>query len=194
MRLYDPVKNPYISSEAIDDPSTAGVGASMRTQIRVGQIITFALVQGTLIFAGIMAYMVMGKNPVGAPPANGRDTLFLGIGIALALGACAIAVVAASTIRRLAVQRFREQFDSDSVTSSPDSAAPPAVNELIARLQAATLVGQAAMEGAAFANAVLLMLSGNLLHLAVITVMVIGIIWQTPTVGKRQRVIEEAMI
>jgi hypothetical protein len=192
--VYDPVKNPYISSDAIEDPSTAGFGSSMRTQIRVGQIITFALVQGTLIFAGIMAYMVAGNNPVGAPQANGRDTLFLGIGIALAIGACVIAVAAASMIRRLAVQRFREQCDSDSVMLSPDAAAPPAVNELIARLQSATLVGQSAMEGAAFANAILLMLSDNLLHLAVIAAMVIGIIWQTPTVGKRQRVIEEAMM
>ncbi len=187
--MHDPVQNPYISPEAIDNPSTAGFGSSIRAQVRVGQIITFALVQGTLLIAGIMVYMTLAQKP----QVNNRATLFLAIGIMLAVGACVIALAVASTIRRLAVQRFREQCDRESGNVSAESAASPAVNELLTRLQSSTLVGQAAMEGAAVANAVLLMLSGNLLHLAVITVMLIGIIWQTPTVGKRQSVIERAL-
>lgn len=173
--MDDPVQNPYLASQS--DEEVSSNSTNVRRAVRQGQIITFAMVQGVVVIAVLFAFMARDTKP-------DDDMLMPVIGIAVAIVALGIATVIPMLIIRGAIENYRGSADEPN-SPSIDTELGPAVSTLVARRQTATLVSQAALDGAATANLVLMLLDGHLLLHGVITgVLIVGIVLQVPTTGK----------
>ncbi|MGB7346137.1 MAG: hypothetical protein WBD20_18105 [Pirellulaceae bacterium] len=205
--MTDPVQNPYIT------PGSAGSGGDANPSIkgvaRVGMIITLAMVQGIVVITAIILYLTIDNDkldPNGAAQprvaAEPTDWLMPGLGLLFGLIACVAAFVVTRVMKSIAMNKFRQH---NSLHSTPHSDIPrsdiprsgiqstPQVTQLLGALQTKTIVGQVILEGAAVINAVFMMIDGNLIHLAVIGILIAGILFQLPTVSKYQAMIDEAV-
>ena len=183
--MDDPVKNPYISPADTAKSSTFGGETTLIGYVRTGQIITFSLIMGVVFMAGIL--MVIGKD--GEP--NSKPELFLWLGVGLGCLACVASFVLSRVLRAQALSSFRQQASDADLPAADDKLVTPAVHQLLSSAFTAQLVGQSVLEGVAVVNAILMLLDHNLLHLAVIAVMIVGIALHVPTTAKRQELIEE---
>lgn len=192
--MTDPVQNPYISTDSNDENAPGG---SLTEFVRPGQIITFALVQGVLVIAAVMYFFVM-DDPVvpnaapNAMPAGNGDLVLPGIGIVAAIGACAFSFVITKMLRRTIISKYQSTETNPQKVTSQDVSLTPAMRGLMQGSQTCTLVGQAILEGAAVINAILMIVDNNLIHLGLIAVLVVGIVIQVPTVGKKWALAREA--
>ena len=191
--MNDPVQNPYISPDSVDQNGPSG---SLTGFVRLGQIITFALVQGVLFTTAIMYFMMDDPavaNPVtNSPPAGNGDLVLPGIGIVAAIGACMIAFVLTKMLRRTIIAKYRATETTPQQVTSQDVSLTPAMRQLMQGSSTGTLVGQAILEGAAVMNAILMLVDNNLIHLVPIAILVIGIVIQFPTVGKKWQLAVDA--
>ena len=182
--MDDPVKNPYISPADVAKSSSFGGEMTLIGYVRTGQIITFSLIMGVVFMVGILMAIDSGEDK------NARE-LFLWIGVGLGSLACVVSFALGRVLRAQALSSFRNQSSGDDVLEVDDKVVTPAVHQLLSNAFAAQLVGQSVLEGVAVANAILMLLDHNLLHLAVIVVMIVGIALYTPTISKRRELIEE---
>ncbi len=188
--MDDPVRNPYISPSNVGNADATGVNTSLLQHVRTGQLLTFSMIVGVIVMVGILTMVV--RNPDNAKPDNAKK-FFLEIGLGAGCVAC-IASYAVSTFQhRRALASFREQCGSEDAVVSDDELLAPAVTQFLANIFAATLAGQAVLEGAAVINVVLMVIDGNLLHLAVVAVMIVGMAMYTPTVARRRALIEQGL-
>ena len=192
--MNDPVQNPYTSP---DSPDTSGSGGSLTGFVRIGQIITFAFVQSILFITAIMYFMMddpASTNPAApsATPAGNGDMVLPGIGIVAAIGACVIAFVLTKMLRRTIIAKYRATEMNPQKVTSQDISLTPAMLQLMQGSQTGTLIGQAILEGAAVMNAILMLVDNNPIHLAPIAILVVGIVLQFPTVGKKWQLAREA--
>ncbi len=163
--------------------------------MKTGLIITFALVQGIVFVALVMLYLVLGGNEEQAAQADGggtNDLIMLGIGLFVTLIACAAAVLVPMALRRQAIEKFQSSGEQVELPLYVDASLTPAAQQLVGASLSWTIVGQAVLEGAAMLNLVLMVVDSNLLHVALSAICVIGIVLQTPTVGKKKQLIENA--
>ncbi len=195
--MDDPVRNPYLSTNPSDEAARGGgSGGSLVAHVRTGQIITFALVQGVVLIGAVMAYLALDApaNPVppGATPA-GEDFILPAIGIAVAVSCWIAALIVSSVMRRKAADQLSESGEKVDLPYRADALLTASIREFLAASQTATIVGQAACEGAAVANLILMLVDGNWIHLPFAVICVIGIAVQVPTTGKLQNAIEVAV-
>lgn len=177
---------------------------TIRSQVRTGQIISFALVQGVILTTAVLTYLAFGT---GAGQAEGHAAggavsegelggeggfLLPLIGLAVAVGCGVAAAVVPKILRGSAVERFRASGGSLPLPTPPEAELPPAAARLLGSWTAATLVAQALLEGPAIFNAVLMVIQPHYGYLVLIAVMLAGIAMQTPTVEKVQRFLETA--
>ncbi|QDT09934.1 hypothetical protein [Planctomycetes bacterium K23_9] len=198
--MNDPVQNPYIAPGAVDS-SDIGI-AAIKDRVRIGMIITFALVQGVVFATGIMLFLMLngddgvaaGAQPAAAQPAGAGDLVLPGLGIAIGVGACVAALVVGGMMKRISINHFRAQLSAAGIKQVDHTATqfPPQVDQLINASRARTIVGQAILEGAAMLNVILMFLDDNLIHLVPIGVLIAGIVMLLPTVGKKLALVEQA--
>lgn len=186
------------------DPGSRSGGSgptTIQAQVRTGQIISFALIQGIILVTAVMTYLAFGSAPGDAQAegevadelagADGGFALPL-IGAAVTVAAGIAAVVLPRVMRQTAMERFRASGHSLPLPVAPEAELPPAATQLLGSWSAATLIGQALLEGPAILNAILMMIDPHVGYLALIAVMLAGIAMLTPTVDKVQRFLEAA--
>lgn len=190
----DPAQNPYTVNQVERENV---VGGERTTQaVRTGQIITFALVQGVVLITAIMTWMVISGAEDGDPIFSITDDskIMLTVGFVVAVTAMA----ASYLLNFLSRSSAKAQFGGSGQVWNPreenGGPMPAELQPLVGRFQTRTLIGQAVLEGAAVFNAVLMGVNENLLHLAFIIVLGIGIALQFPTMGKLVRWIEDAQM
>ena len=176
-------------------PPAGALGSSLTAHARTGQIITFALAMGLLMMSAVLSYVTLGADntpPVGMLPGAGGDVIIPVIGVLLTIGGCLAAAIIPPMMRRSAAAKIRGYGVPLDQPTGADGAITPQVRELLDKSQAATLVGQAQLEGSATICLVLMLLDGRLLYLGFVLVCLIGIVLLAPTTGKLQETVENA--
>jgi hypothetical protein len=193
----DPVQNPYIDAGSFDAQGDSG--ASIKERVRIGMIITFALVQGLVIMTAIILFVSQGDAPIpadnaGAMPPAGGDWVLPGIGLVACIGACFASFFVVTMMKRVATGKFRSEAPpkTQPLNLASEKALPRPVAQLLGASQTWTIVGQAILEGAAVINVVLMLIDHNYIHLAAIGILIAGIVIQLPTVSKSLTLIENA--
>ncbi|WP_168566155.1 hypothetical protein [Crateriforma spongiae] len=165
--------------------------------IRIGQIITFALIQGLILIAAVMTYMTLSSadqreavaQEMAAEerePAGAGDLVLPGIATAFTAISLAAAFFLPPTIRKAAVQRFRaEQSGGFTVPDGDDPIEGP-MRYLSGGDQAARIVTSAIFEGVGVMGSILMMIQGDLLFLIFPAIGIAGIASQFPTLTKVQ--------
>ena len=134
------------------------------------QIIVFSLVMGVVLFLGIVLRNLNKPWTLLGPDHQWHMLILAGIAIPPAL-------IVPGIIRR-SRRPVGDPAATQVMTGEPlhDAAIAAAI-----RLQLATIVGCALLEGPAFANTVALMISGDRIHLIVTGVLVLGVVCWFPT-------------
>lgn len=174
-------------------------GPSIRSAVFVGQIITFALAKGAVIFSAVAVYLVLSGTFIGdggnEAAGNGAGATAGGLTLgqalpllgALLLAAGGVAAVwVPGLIRNKAIGRFRQSGETIDHPLAEQTPLPPAtpIGELVAGLMSATLVSQAILEGVASANAIFIILTGQWFLMIPASIAIFGIVVQVPTAGK----------
>jgi hypothetical protein len=183
-------QNPYRTSSAQSPLATASIPPAavepLSGAVMTLRIIIFALTQGVLVF-GIVAVV---QN-------WGKPQTLLGNWEPLNLIMLAMAVTLAPLAAVLPLVIFRQMTGSTAPHPHQQPAASdPEVATVLAiqgRWQAAAIIGAAMLEGAAFANLVAYLLSGELLNLIVAGVCLLGIAAFFPLPGSSERRIEREL-
>lgn len=185
-----PIQNPYLSSDEVQTSSTDGGTVGSRT--RVGQIISAALGLGILMTTGVMLSVAFG-SPSEDSFATQEFVLLL-VGMMVCVGSLTVATVAGLALRRRAIKTYAATLGDQAPKIETGTPATGALGTLLGQLQVRQIVGQAVLEGSAMINAMLMMVDGNLLHIAPIAVALISVLLMTPTIPKTQAVIDSAFL
>ena len=190
----DPAQNPYTAGQS--DTGEVHAAQAIKGGIRTGQIITFALVQGVVVITAIMAYLVVSGAEDGQAlfQTTGESLTNLIIGAVLAVVAIGVCLAIRMVMRNQSMSRFQPLKKPFRLQDSKNSNVPGTISNLIGAYHTRNLVGQAVLEGATVINAMLIMLSDNLMHLVPIAVLLVGIVLQVPTLGKVKQWIEDAQL
>lgn len=139
-------------------------------QVRILQIIVFALVMGCVTFAPI-AFFVSGN----IERAEGEDVFPVVSAMAVAFGAVALIaqLIIVPLLRRQSRQRLAQQTEPHDGTAA----------QLLGSLQSSTIVGAAISEAACFFNLIAYLLEAQPYTLAVAAVLVLTIAMRFPTVN-----------
>ena len=202
--MTTPIQNPYTRGQS-SEGDQAGNLTTIASTVRVGQIITFALVQGVIVVAAVMTYLAFGNREVDqqladaqdaadffAMPSSADDWLLPALGIAVAVGAAVVALVVPNLMRRSGIIDFRATGTSLDVPVDPKQSLPWPASKLMGTYLTSKIVGEAVLEGAAMLNLVLLMLDQSVLHYVPIAALLAGIALQFPTISKAQHFLELA--
>jgi hypothetical protein len=132
--------------------------------------------------------------PAGNMPTEAGEWVLPAIGIAACIGACVASWFVVTMMKRVAIRKFRAESTDEILREDFQSAStfPHQVAQLLGASQAWTIVGQAILEGAAMMNGMLMIVDGNLIHLAAIAILIVGIAIQFPTVSKKLALIQQA--
>lgn len=183
--MNDPAKNPYTASaDAAGAAFTSGaklntVGAT----VTMGWVITAALLGGVVLMTALMIYLAFSDPPEegGWFRFGGDSMLLLIVGYVVFFGGVVGAIAARLFIQQQGIARFQARQRELPEPLDGDTPLPAEAQHFVGSLMAATLVGQALLEGPAIANAILMMLESNLAHLVPIGLAAIGIVLQVPT-------------
>lgn len=183
--MNTPIRNPYTNPN--DGPGYPKYSGSLSQLARTGMIITFALAQGTVAVGAILWF-------IGGGDGDGEtDTIYLAVGFAATLGSCLVAGFVPPLIRSAAVSRFRSEGNSVERPIDTEAQLSDPCARLVGGGLTASLIGQAAMEGAAIINLILMFIGGgNLIHVGLAVVGLIGIAMLTPTLGRLTTLVEQA--
>ena len=189
----DPVRNPFVAPSETGNRSDHAISGSLGSAVRTGQIITFALAQGLVVMAAILGFLGADGAPQGGQQAAADGLVLPGVGLLVTIGSCFAAALIPGIVRRAAIAKVQARGEKIELPVNSDATMTRPIQHLAGSSQTATLIGQAALEGAATVNLIFMLLSGNfLLHLALAGVGLVGIVLLTPTIGKLQRLIEDA--
>ncbi|MCM2374389.1 hypothetical protein [Aporhodopirellula aestuarii] len=198
------------SSDSVDNSETAGIGNQQSTPttlsglVRVGQIISFAMVTGVITISVVFAMLLLKREE---PPHDDVMLVALGGGVfVMALGS---AFFLWMTLRSAAVTKLHRHPEVAELLSGgaaasqsardawenwdQDEALPPPLRPFLGAMQTSCLVAQAVLEGAAIANLVLALIDGNALHFVFVLFSLVGIAALTPTTGKMRGHIRAAL-
>jgi hypothetical protein len=177
--------NPYASPRGSLAIGPAAIPDSarepLRAAIRTLRIIVFALAAGVVIFGFFVVFQIAVKPVVLAGKLEPLNLILLGFGgLMLLLGA----------VLPPLLFHLRAQNPPAKVTW-PAEAEP--VMEIQSRIQTATIIGCALFEGGAFANLFGYMKTGELLHLILAALLVVGILARFPLPGACEAKIEREL-
>lgn len=192
------VSDPEDSAEPIA-VGGSGTRATLATVARTGQILTFVLIQSTVLVACIFLFMTLREQqaevprPVPGEEAAEGDVVLPIAGTLLTLGAAAASFLIPTMKRKSAAASYLATSERVRMPIDPDATLTPGLTQFIAVWQSSALVGQALLEGAAIMNLVLMHIDGHRLHLAFAGACIIGITLHTPFVGRMHHAIENMM-
>lgn len=143
---------------------------TIKSVVRTGQIITFALAKGLVLIA--IAAIVLSGNQDGAANVPGDRIDQKGvmadsgeilpiIGFAVFVLAAVAGIVVPGFIRASAIHDFQQSGQRLPATIEVDAPLTQEAGQLMNRLMVSTLIGQAIFEGAGTLNLVLLMLTNQ---------------------------------
>lgn len=159
--------------------------APLSQQIRVLQIIVFALAMGLFVFAGVATGQSFGKPQTLAGKFEPMNVAMLAFGgVALVMGIVLPGIM------------FR-QIQVPTAAQAQFAAHGPEVARVLGvqmRIQTATIIGCALFEGGAFANLVAYMTTQELLHLIVAGVLLVGILARFPLPGATRERIDRELL
>lgn len=183
--MTNPAQNPYTSSLPADQPGGQPGAQLSRGEIdqliRVNQIITFALANGIVVITAVMGYLTWSNNDGEFKFAfSGDDFLFPLIGFVMVGATIPFGLI----VKRVIFQQAREQAARLQPSSSAGDDELVVSTEVMGRIASGTIIGQAAAEGGAVLNAVLMMIGDNFIHLIPIGVAFLAVIVQVPTYGR----------
>jgi hypothetical protein len=187
--MHDPVRNPYIPASDVGNDHQIGREGSLLQHVRTGQVITFAMIMGLIMMVGILLTLSIDGDK---GQADDKNSILILLGIGAGFLAIITSLVLSRWQHRAALMALRANRAADDAIPSDSQTVTSSVARFLGSSASATLVGQAVLEGAAVINAVLMVIDGNLLHLAVVAVMIVGMALQTPTIAKRRAAIESA--
>lgn len=177
-RSEHPIRNPYLNASDPDGGGEAELQQTISASARIGQIITFALVQGVVLFAGVAVYLVHSGEADDALVADPNWTLPL-IGLGLALIAIVASWIVSGQLLQAALRNFEARGGGDPLS-------------LLGGYRSSIIVAQAILEGAAMANGVLMILDRSLFHLPVIGVLILALVVRTPTAARTRAFLDLA--
>jgi hypothetical protein len=161
--------------------------------LRTLRILVLAMALGVAVFAIVAVIQNIHKPLVVAGRLQPFNIVLLGMGLAaIPLGLVLPAMIASSN-------RGTPNKDAPNRGASPALAAPAKTpNEarrmaIQQRIQTSTIIVCAIFEGGAFANLVGYLQTGELLHLIVAGVLLLGILSRFPTAGAYERQIEDEL-
>ncbi|MEM9588973.1 MAG: hypothetical protein AAGA03_16955 [Planctomycetota bacterium] len=188
--MNDPVRN-----QLLDDPPEFSPQDAIAGQVRTGQIITFALIQGVIVVTAVMLYLVLANQKASADadagdaveqvarePNEGGDLVLPALSLLIGMGAAIAATTIVPALRRTAAARFRTQQQS--------KLNPAATESYLSAWGTSTVIGQAVCEGAAMLCAVLMLVGETLLPLIPIALLLAGIALLCPTESKIRHALE----
>lgn len=162
------------------------------------RIIVLAMALGVTAFAIVAAIQNIHKPLVIAGRLQPLNIMLLGMGLAaVPLGLVLPATIASSN--RGAPNRNAPQQAPPQLGAPPAHAAPAKIPHESSRLaiqqriQVSTIIACAIFEGGAFANLVGYLQTGELLHLIVAGVLLLGILSRFPLTGAYERQIEDEL-
>ena len=146
------------------------------------RIIVFALAMGVTTFAGFAVSQNINKPHTIGGKFDTQGLIFLGMGLAaLPLGMILPWVIVAAGRRAPAM---------NMPGVAPEQARIFGIQQ---RIQTSAIIGCAIFEGAAFANTFAYMQTQEVVHLALVSVLVVGILAHFPTAGSYQRRIDDEL-
>lgn len=169
--------------------------ATITQQARLGQILTFALVQGMIVIAAVMAFITF-SQPEPEPPVEpvGVGAYVLpAIVVFMIIMAFAANMIIVPMIRRVAIQRFHGDADAPNELPGNEEPVGAPLARLIGADQAARVVGQACFEGGGTIAAVFMMMDRNPSYLIAVAVALAGIAAQFPSVTKIRHWLENVI-
>jgi hypothetical protein len=163
----------------------ASADAPLSQQIRVLQIIVFALAMGVIVFAGVAIGQNLGKPHTLAGKFEPLNVAMLAFGgVAFVMGIVLPGIM------------FR-QIQVPTAAQPQFAAHGPEVVRVLGvqmRVQTATIIGCALFEGGAFANLVAYMTTQELLHLFVAGVLLLGVLARFPLQGSTRERVERELL
>lgn len=179
--------------------SYAGYGNSsattVKSAVRIGQVITFALVQGVVFFAAIVVFLSWNNGAGPAAPRDGDAAIAPGevappdgplplIGAAALVIAAFAGVIAPMVMRSWAIHDFQQTGQQLPMPIDAETPLSHEAGQLVSRLMVSTLISQAIFEAAGFINLVLLMVTGQILLVIAAVIAVFAIAVQCPRTAK----------
>jgi hypothetical protein len=158
--------------------------APLAGQILVLRIVVAALALGVVVFAAVAVVQNLGKPQVLAGKFDVVGIAMLGFGALVGLQG----IVLPGIVFRIA--KPGSAVMSQFAQHSPEAQRVLAIQ---GRIQTATIVGCALFEGGAFANLVWYMNTGELLHLAMAGLLLLGILARFPLPGACERRIADEL-
>jgi hypothetical protein len=163
---------------------------TIKSVVRTGQIITFALAKGLVLIA-IAAILLSGKQgePANGPGDRGDQQGVMAdsgailpiVGFAAFVLAAVAGFVVPGFIRASAIHDFQQSGQRLPSTIDVDAPLTQEAGQLMSRLMVSTLIGQAIFEGAGMLNLVLLMLTNQWYLLIPAIFAVFAIVAQCPS-------------
>lgn len=177
--MINPAQNPYTSSLPADPSGSPLNRGEIDQLIRVNQIITFALANGIVVITAVMGYLSWSNNEGAFKfSLSSEDMLFPLIGFVMVAATLPVGFI----VKRVIFQQAKEQAARLQDASSTAGEEELVVNnEVMGRIATGTIISQAAAEGGAVANAILMMLGDNFIHLIPIAIALLAVIIQVPT-------------
>ncbi|MCC9602818.1 hypothetical protein LOC67_19885 [Stieleria sp. JC731] len=192
--MIDSPNNPYVSPGGSSGPGNTRAPNSISQTAKTGLVITFALINGVVVVAGILSYLSLGDFPEDLPLIRfGQDEwLFLAIGGLATLLTIPVAIVLPKIMKGQAAERLRSTDLDFPQPIDTNATLPPEGRHFLGAFQSSTLIGQALFEGPAMLNAVFVFIDHNFAHLFFVAVGIAGIVLLAPTPQKLINAIEDA--
>lgn len=188
-----PIKNQYVES-----PSRPDREEVLRNSLRIGQVISFALIQGIILVSAVAVFVAAREHRAGdgvAQRQNESGSLFDSLLSTAGFGLTLAAIPTALVLRRL----LRQTGSAQSCPPEPAKSATdkdkitPRESSLLAADRISVIFAQAILEGVAFFNAIVIFIAGNLWQLAAIFVLLAVMASLTPTRAKAERWLASAV-
>ena len=157
------MSNPYQHNEPGEGPAIPDISAELRGM----QIVVFALMQGVVVFAGMMLWIGGFKNE---PFAAAGVVAWVGVGFGVLMLVLSYVLPSSKERRGLDDMSHREHVP---------------VTEYLGLYRGNLIIGCALAEGASFMNVLLYFIGGQLMNLGVVVVLLVRIGMHMPT---RERV------
>ena len=191
----DPSRNPYTSSRVSGGVTAGAPGVlSIQAASRTGLIITFALVQGLLVTAGICGYLgIQNLGPgVAALRIDTDSILFLAIGFGIFFINCVLAVVLPMVMKSKADMDLANSNEPLPQPLEDDTELPTAAQTALGAAATRRLISQALLEGGAIINAIFMLIESNLVFAIPVAIAVVGIGVQAPLASRVRAMLENA--
>lgn len=179
---------------SVDSEQAVATGKTVGWIARYGQILTFLFAQATAAVAcGCLFLMLRVNDQLAAHTTPAETALMLAGGCLTLVIAVVYRVLAVPARKRRAMEAYDASGDQPVLPIHTDRPLSGPLEALLIASTAATHKSQVFFVTSACINLTLMYLDESWIHLSLAFVSILVVIWQTPTVGRLAKIIQQAL-